>query len=148
MSIFCYCDRRGIGEEWERNGSGSQYDNYIITFWIHYFTLICTKYLLNTPKSANKAFLLRKYEYQPEKIIAGRKSDNYFYLSIIIHFASKASKCSVISGSEGLGAKDSTILNSLSIKIKRGIYLICQFTLNPSLSTELNWGTTDSFCFK
>ena len=65
-------------------------------------------------------------------------TDNYFYLSIIIHFASKASKCSVISGSEGLGAKDSTILNSLSIKIKRGIYLICQFTLNPSLSTELN----------
>ena len=42
-------------------------------FEIHYFTLICTKYLLNTPKSANKAFLLRKYEYQPEKIIAGRK---------------------------------------------------------------------------
>lgn len=73
-----------------------------------------------------------------KKVIAGRKSGNYFYLSIIIHFASKASKCSVISGSEGLGAKDSTILNSLSIKIKRGIYLICQFTLNPSLSTELN----------
>ena len=30
--IYCYNDRSGIGEEWERNGSGLQYDNNIIAF--------------------------------------------------------------------------------------------------------------------
>ena len=51
--IFYYCNRSGIGQEWERNGSGSPYDANIITSQQQYFTLIQTYFLLKISKPVN-----------------------------------------------------------------------------------------------